>query len=148
MFNLDERLQKDTVVIGQLPLCRVLLMNDTNYPWLILVPARNDVFEIYHLSADEQKMLIEESSYVSQYLSDTFEADSMNVAALGNVVPQLHVHHVVRFKSDIAWPGPIWGAHSVQPYTTEALKKRVEQLQLMLSEKLVDKKNVDSDEFY
>jgi diadenosine tetraphosphate (Ap4A) HIT family hydrolase len=148
MFNLDERLQNDTVFIGQLPLCKVLLMNDSNYPWLILVPARNDMFEIYHLSSAEQMMLIEESSYVSQYLSDNFEADSMNVAALGNVVPQLHVHHVVRFETDIAWPGPVWGAHPTKAYPQDELKKRVEQLQLMLSEKLVDKKEVDSNEFY
>lgn len=148
MLNLDNRLQQDTVLIGQLPLCQVLLMKDANYPWLILVPARNDVFEIYHLSDDEQKMLISESSYVSQRLSDTFEADSMNVAALGNVVPQLHIHHVVRHKEDVAWPGPVWGAHPAKAYTDEALQQRVEQLQLLFSEKLVDEKTASGDEFY
>ncbi|MEY8264210.1 MAG: HIT domain-containing protein, partial [Bermanella sp.] len=121
MYVLDKQLQQDTRLVGQFPLCDVLLMNDSQYPWVILVPRRANIREVYHLSQEEQHALSNESAYVSQRLADFFEADSMNVAALGNVVAQLHVHHVVRHVGDATWPKPVWGAVAAQPYSAESL---------------------------
>ena len=92
MFVLDQRLQADTILIGRFPLCQVLLMNDKRYPWVILVPARNDVYEYYHLSASDCSQLMKESTILSEKMADHFSPSSMNVAALGNVVQQLHQH--------------------------------------------------------
>ena len=132
MFRLDERLQGDTVFVGRLPLCQVLLMNDSRYVWLILVPARNDVFEYYHLLAQERAQLMEESTWVAEKLADHFAAKSMNIAALGNVVPQLHVHHVVRCVDDPAWPGPVWGHSQAVKYSAEQLEARVMEIKTLL----------------
>lgn len=108
-FRLDARLAADTLPLGRLPLCDLLLMNDARYPWFILVPRRADVSEIFHLSATDQNELIRESSLLALNLVDIFDAHKMNVAALGNQVRQLHLHHVVRYEGDPAWPGPVWG---------------------------------------
>jgi len=137
MYALDKQLQQDTVILGQFPLCDVLLMNDSQYPWVILVPRRANIREAYHLSQEEQHVLSDESAYVSQRLSDFFEAESMNVAALGNVVAQLHVHHVVRHKNDITWPKPVWGAKPAKAYGKDELKKLAEELGRLFSDKLV-----------
>ena len=128
MFTLDERLQADTILVGRLPLCQVLLMNDSRYPWIILVPARVDTFEYYHLSMEDQQQMMKESVWLAEKMADHFSAKSMNVAALGNVVPQLHVHHVVRNEDDPAWPGPVWGHSPVIPYTSDELEKQVHEL--------------------
>ena len=120
MFKLHPRLAQDSSVIGDFPLCRLLLMNDANYPWFILVPRRTEVREIFELEHQDQKQLLEESSHLSQVLSKIFQADKLNVAALGNIVPQLHIHHIVRYQTDQAWPNPIWGAFPAQPYTERA----------------------------
>ncbi|UTW46897.1 HIT domain-containing protein [Bacterioplanoides sp. SCSIO 12839] len=128
MFALDERLQADTILVGRLPLCQVLLMNDSRYPWVILVPARTNVFEYYHLSNDDRQQMMKESIFVAEKLADHFSAKSMNVAALGNVVPQLHVHHVVRNEDDPAWPGPVWGHSPAVAYTSDELEKQVHDL--------------------
>ncbi len=138
MFRLDERLQSDTILIGRLPLCQVLLMNDSRYPWVILVPARNDVFEVYHLSHDDQMQLAKESSWVLEKMADHFSAKSMNVAALGNVVAQLHVHHIARYTEDPAWPGPVWGHSPAVPYDSDTLEKRVHDLKSLFSSHFVD----------
>ena len=121
MFKLDERLLKDTVALGDLALCRVLLMNDSRYPWLILVPRCADMSEVFQLSAAEQQQLWQETSYVGQVLKDVFQADKINIATLGNVVKQLHMHIVVRMQDDAAWPAPVWGNGAAQGYTDEAL---------------------------
>jgi len=125
---LHPQLEKDCIVLGQLDLCAVLLMPDANYPWLILVPQRENISEIYQLSDAEQQQLMRESSKVSRLLSELFQADKINVAALGNMVPQLHVHHVARFRTDAAWPAPIWGAVSAKEYDAKALKDMQGQL--------------------
>ena len=138
MYSLDQQLQQDTVLLGQFSLCDVLLMNDSQYPWVILVPRRANIRESYHLSQEEQHQLSDESAYVSQRLSDFFEALSMNVAALGNVVSQLHVHHVVRFSTDPTWPKPVWGALPAKAYAKPALDKLVEELTRLLSDKLIE----------
>lgn len=137
MFTLDERLQKDTVFIGRLPLSQVLLMNDSRYVWLILVPARNDVFEIYHLDSADQMQLAKESSWVLEKLADRYSPDSMNIGALGNIVKQLHVHHLVRFKNDFAWPGPVWGNGAPVPYTSAQLEERIHELKDLLASQFV-----------
>ena len=129
MFELDHRLQNDCVEIGELMLNRILLMKDANYPWLILVPQREDISEIYQLDEDDQEQLIWESSFVAERLMDTFKGDKMNIAALGNVVSQLHIHHVVRKQTDAAWPNPVWGAVPAKAYPRGALRQRVLSLQ-------------------
>ncbi|MCG7585033.1 HIT domain-containing protein [Photobacterium sp. OFAV2-7] len=108
-FSLHPRLAADTTVLGDLPLCRVLLSKEALGPWLILVPRRDEITEIHHLPEQDQLQLIRESSAVARLLETDYQADKINVGALGNLVPQLHVHHIARFQSDIAWPGPIWG---------------------------------------
>ncbi len=120
MFKLHTRLVQDTSVIGDFPLCRLLLMNDASYPWFILVPRRTEIQEIFELEQQDQKQLLKESSHLSQILSKIFQADKLNIAALGNMVPQLHIHHIVRYQTDQAWPNPIWGLFSSRPYTERA----------------------------
>lgn len=135
-FELDPRLAADCIVIGDFPLCRLLLMNDANYPWFILVPRRAGVTEIYHLSEQEQQQLMHESSFLAENLHDIFAARKMNVAALGNVVAQLHVHHVVRHEDDPAWPAPVWGAGAAKPYNDELLHEIQQKLEMMLNGEL------------
>lgn len=128
MFELHPQLAADTLPVGDFPLCQCLLMNDMHYPWLILVPRVADTREIFELSQDQQQQLMRESSYVSERLSRHFQADKINIGALGNMVPQLHVHHVARYANDAAWPGPVWGRHPAQPYTDENLRMMRQRL--------------------
>ena len=121
MFALHPQLQADCIPLGRFPLCQLLLLNDANYPWFILVPEREDIREIYQLSLEDQMQLMRESSHLSQQLADRFKADKMNIAALGNVVPQLHLHHIVRYRHDPAWPAPVWGKVPPQPYGAAAV---------------------------
>jgi len=92
-------------------------MNDSQYPWFILVPERADLQEIYQLSKAERGLLTEESSYLAENLAVLYNADKMNIAAIGNMVPQLHIHHIVRYRTDKAWPAPVWGKFTAEPYT-------------------------------
>ena len=117
MADLHPRLRADCLEIGRLPLCRLLLMLDANYPWFILVPDREAVTEIHQLARADRIRLSDESAALSAALFEAFAADKLNVAALGNVVPQLHLHHVVRYQGDPAWPAPIWGRVPPRPYT-------------------------------
>ncbi len=119
-FVLHERLQADTIPIGRLALSRLLLMNDATYPWLILVPQRPDVHEIIDLAAADRATLMEEIVEISRALAATLHPDKLNVAAIGNLVPQLHVHVVARFRSDPVWPAPIWGRTPPRPYSPAA----------------------------
>lgn len=127
-FELHPQLASDTHPVGDLPLCRVLLMDDANWPWAILVPRRPGVREAYELGADDQAQLARESSQVAAAMAALFAADKMNVAALGNVVPQLHLHHIVRHRDDPAWPRPVWGALPRQPYAPAAARAAVARL--------------------
>lgn len=131
-FELHPQLAADTVVVGDFPLCRLLLMNDRQYPWTILVPRRAALREIYELHESDQLRFWRESTQLSQTLMRAFDGDKLNVAALGNMVPQLHVHHIVRFKGDPAWPAPVWGKHPAQPYESVALNERVQLLRGLL----------------
>ena len=121
MFTLHPQLQADCIPLGRFPLCQLLLLNDSNYPWFILVPEREAFSEIYQLSAEDQQQLMCESSHLAQRLAERFKADKMNIAALGNIVPQLHLHHIVRYQHDPAWPAPVWGKVPAKPYGAEAL---------------------------
>lgn len=128
MFVLDSRLQQDTFVLGDLPLSRVLLSNDARYPWLILVPRREDVSEVFQLSAADQQALWGETALLGEVLKDAFKADKINIATLGNVVSQLHMHVIVRYRGDDAWPAPVWGRHpakSYEPQQVVALRDRL-----------------------
>ena len=117
LFRLDERLRNDTFLIGDFPLSRVLLMNEVRYPWFILVPRVDSVTEIYQLSTHDQTQLIHESVCLSRWMSESFLPDKMNVAAIGNIVRQLHIHHVARSVSDASWPKPVWGQLEPEPYS-------------------------------
>lgn len=128
MFELHTQLAQDTLPVGRFPLSLLLLSRDANYPWCILVPQREDVFEIHHLSDADQLQLIRESCRLAETMTSIFDAHKMNVAALGNQVRQLHLHHVARFKEDPAWPQPIWGVVEPKNYAAEALEERLEQL--------------------
>ncbi len=132
-FKLDERLQADTVHLASWPLCEVLLMNDCHYPWVILVPRIAGIRELYELDAAQRQQLDCESTALGRGMMQAFSGEKLNVAALGNVVSQLHIHHVVRFSDDAAWPAPIWGKHPPKPYDDEGLKARREALADVLS---------------
>ena len=108
-FELHPQLVKDTSVIGHFPLCVALLHKDNAVPWVILVPKHANLKELHHLPIQEQQQFLLESQAVSQALEATFRPDKLNLGALGNMVPQLHIHHIARFKDDVAWPDPIWG---------------------------------------
>ncbi|WP_022956319.1 HIT domain-containing protein [Perlucidibaca piscinae] len=135
MFTLHPRLAADTVVLGDFPLSQLLLMNDASYPWLILVPRRADIREVHELSDADQLQLIRESSWVSERLALQLQATKMNVANLGNMVPQLHWHVIARFEGDPAWPKPVWGQLPAEPYTDEEL---LETLHILKSALPVD----------
>ncbi|MDO9140617.1 MAG: HIT domain-containing protein [Methylobacter sp.] len=125
IFQLNPRLEQDCIAIGRFDLCRLLLMNDSHYPWFILVPERADVREIYQLGKAERELLTEESSYLAENLAALYKADKMNIAAIGNLVPQLHIHHIVRYRNDKAWPAPVWGKFAAEPYTDREIAEHV-----------------------
>ena len=116
MFTLDARLEQDTWLIGDLPLCRLLLSNDSNYPWFILVPRREGISELFQLDDSDQQLMWRETTELARALNELFGAHKMNVATLGNVVSQLHMHVIVRYRTDAAWPAPVWGKLPAKPY--------------------------------
>jgi len=131
-WSLNSRLEKDTINIGDLPLSRVLVIKDANYPWLLLVPRRPDATEITDLNEIEQAQLMTEINRVSVALKDITKPDKLNIAALGNLVPQLHIHIIARRSSDAAWPRPVWGAVQALPHDPQeveafigALRKKI-----------------------
>lgn len=131
MFNLHPQLAKDTFLVGEFPLSTCRLMNDCQFPWLILIPRVPVIKELYELSASDQAQFLRESSWLSSQLAKTFQADKMNIAALGNQVPQLHFHHIVRYQNDIAWPNPVWGNPAIH-YTPEVLSHMQQTLMMAL----------------
>jgi len=128
-FTLDPRLAADTAPVGDLALSRVLLMNDANYPWLILVPRLPDVTELIDLEENAQVQLTAEIARASAALKAVTACDKLNVAALGNVVPQLHVHVIARRRDDAAWPKPVWGAAPAKAYAPAARDALIAALQ-------------------
>lgn len=134
MFMLDRQLAADTVVVGDFKLCTLLLMKDAQYPWFILVPRVEDVTELFQLSAADRAQWMKESCLLAEKLKDAFAADKMNIAALGNVVAQLHIHHVVRYRNDAAWPAPVWGKLPVEPCSEELIATRIGKLRAVLTD--------------
>lgn len=133
MFELDSRLASDTYVLGDLELCRVLLSRDANYPWCILVPRRENILDWYQLEEKDQLQLMRESCRLSKAMVELFNPFKMNVAALGNQVPQLHIHHIARFVGDVAWPQPVWGKVPASVYEEEVSGLLIKQLQTKLA---------------
>lgn len=129
MFTLHDQLRRDTFAVCRMKLCLVQLMNDSQYPWLILVPAVENITEIVELSEKHRKQLINEIAQAQRVLQHVFQPFKLNAAALGNVVPQLHVHVIARFKDDGAWPGPIWGKLPPKPYDDATMRATVAKLQ-------------------
>ena len=127
-FTLHSDLQRDCIPMGEFALCQVLLMNDATYPWFVLVPKRGGVSDTIDLNESDHDQLWRESKAFSAAIMTAFKGEKLNVAALGNMTPQLHIHHIVRYTSDAAWPGPIWGKVPMKPYTDtqiEAVKDKL-----------------------
>lgn len=133
-FALDPQLVKDTVPVVDWPLCRVLLMNDAAYPWLVLVPRRDGLRDLDEVAEADLPLLSQEIQRASRALKRTTGAHKMNVAALGNISPQLHIHIIARFTDDAAWPRPIWGVQPAQPYGAQTLIERIGALERALAE--------------
>jgi len=131
-FQLHPQLQQDSISIGSFKLSELRLINDKQYPWFILVPKKENIAEIYQLSETEQQLLQQESSLLAKTLSEIFHADKMNIAAIGNKVPQLHIHHIVRYKEDIAWPAPVWGKFDSLPYQSQEIDQIKNKLKTQL----------------
>ncbi len=123
MFELAAELKRDCIDIADWPLCKVLLLNDSQYPWFILVPRQAGLTEIIDMSDNDQVTFMQESAKLSRLITNVFSPDKLNIAALGNMVPQLHIHHIARYKQDIAWPAPVWGKYPAVPYTHEQLEQ-------------------------
>jgi diadenosine tetraphosphate (Ap4A) HIT family hydrolase len=124
-FFLHPQLEKDSELVTDLAFCSVRLINDANYPWLILVPRVANISDVIDLNTAQQQALWQESSLVSWALKHLFTPDKLNIAALGNMVPQLHLHHIVRYQHDVSWPKPIWGQVASKAYSEEQLTKHV-----------------------
>ncbi len=136
-WTLHPRLAADTVTVGDFALSRLLLSNDANYPWLIVVPRRAGIREIHELAEADQLQLLRESMLLSRALTTAFAPTKLNIAALGNVVPQLHVHHIARYDSDPAWPAPVWGRVPAIDYDATTRQARILQLRALLGEALI-----------
>jgi len=132
-FQLHPRLQADCIPVGRFELCQLLLMNDSQYPWFILVPQVDGLRELYELSKAQQQVFMEESSYLAEQLAVLYQADKMNIAAIGNLVPQLHIHHIVRYQIDKAWPAPIWGKFAAIPYGDAEIAGQLAQVRNALA---------------
>ena len=131
-FKLDRQLEQDTVLVADWHLCQVRLMNDSRYPWVILIPKVEDVSEIHQLADEQQQLLLGESVRLSKALEQLFAPHKLNVASLGNMVRQLHIHHIVRFEDDASFPRPVWGVGDAVPYEAKALNETVNGLQIAL----------------
>lgn len=131
-FQLDQRLQADCIELGDLRLCRLLLMNESRFPWCVLVPRRAGIREVFELAAADQELLWRETTALAREMNTAFAAHKMNFAAFGNLVPQLHVHVIARFDHDEAWPGPAIGRFKPEPYSKEALAEVQTRLRALL----------------
>lgn len=132
-WSLHPQLAGTTIAVGDLPLCRVLAANDANFPWLVLVPRQAGIVEIIDLEEAQRMQLMVEIARASRALKGLTACDKLNVAAIGNVVPQLHVHVVARWKDDAAWPKPVWGAVPATPYADGQLEAFMADLRRALA---------------
>ena len=137
-FILHEKLKTDAIELARLDLTLLLLMNARQWPWLILVPQRPDVREIHELPALDRTILMDEVAHCSRLLTDLFKPDKINIGALGNIVPQLHVHAIARSKTDPAWPKPVWGTIAPEPYPPDELAARLADIYSALSIRRAD----------
>jgi len=132
-FNLNPRLEGDSYFVADLPLCAVRLMKDANYPWLLLVPRKPDLVEIIDLDENDQQQLMREIAQASACLRRVTDCEKLNIGALGNMVSQLHVHVIARFREDAAWPGPVWGVVPALAYDPDRADSLIDQLRQALS---------------
>lgn len=137
-FTLHERLLNDTFEITRLKLSLALLMNDSSFPWVILVPMRAGVRELHDLAPPDRAVLMEETAAASRAIERLYRPDKINIGALGNIVPQLHIHVVGRNKKDRAWPGPVWGSGAPVPYPEAALKAALASLEKAFQDELAN----------
>lgn len=128
-FALHHRLKADTLPVASLPLSELLMMNDSQYPWFILVPRQSYCNEMYQLSAEDRSQLINESCLLAAILQERFKPEKLNIATIGNLVPQLHMHHVCRYSTDAAWPAPVWGKLPPQSFDPDIASNRIAQIQ-------------------
>ncbi len=128
MFTLDKKLALDSYYVRDLELSRLLLMNDSNYPWLILVPRRNNLVELTDLDFNDQIKLLKEINIISKILKENFNIEKINIATLGNVVKQLHIHVIGRKANDASFPKPVWGNATIKKYHQDNANKIIEQL--------------------
>tara|TARA_Y200000002_G_scaffold72954_1_gene57119 strand:- start:14 stop:442 length:429 start_codon:yes stop_codon:yes gene_type:complete len=131
-FLLNEKIFNDTNLICELPLCKFLLMNDSNYPWFILVPRRSNIVELFDLSKEDRNQLDYETVEVSKFINNSFKPDKINIATLGNIVSQFHVHIIARFSNDKAWPEPVWGKFPPEKYTSSEVKVILNKSRVLL----------------
>lgn len=127
-FELDPRLARDTELVASLGLCQLRMMKDSRWPWFMLVPQRNDLSELFELTPLDQTLLTFETNMVAAALKKATGAEKINVAAIGNIVRQLHVHIVARFEGDPNWPGPIWGYSQAEAYEDKAKQSLIKSL--------------------
>lgn len=137
MFELDPALERDSIKVGEFSLCELRLMNDSQFPWFILVPRRVGVTEIYQLEEEDRLALLAESCLLSETMHDAFSGYKLNIAAIGNKVSQLHMHHVVRTKNDACWPEPVWGKLAAIPYKEKELADILQMVRTLLADDLV-----------
>lgn len=138
MFQLHPVLQKDTVLVGEFSLSLLLISKDANYPWVILVPKRSDIDEIYQLSVSDRQELLKESCLLDNALVKICKPDKLNIATIGNMVPQLHMHHVCRYQTDLCWPKPVWGQAPSSTYVSQELERFKQRLRAELGEYISD----------
>jgi diadenosine tetraphosphate (Ap4A) HIT family hydrolase len=132
-FQLHPQLEADTHLICRTENCQILLMDDARFPWIVLVPEVADIRELYELKERQQQQAYQSILRISKSLAEYSNADKMNVAALGNQVPQLHIHIIARYETDAAWPGPVWGVGQAEPYRPDQLQQRLSDLGATLS---------------
>lgn len=137
-FQLHPRLQQDCLHVAQLGLSQLLMMNDSQYPWFILVPRRAGISEIYQLVETDRQRLWAESCLLAEQLQTLYRPDKLNIAAIGNLVPQLHLHHLVRYRQDASWPAPVWGQRPPQPYAQTQANTEIAKLREALASSLID----------
>lgn len=130
-FKLAAEFERDSLWLADWPLCQLRVQNDANYPWFILIPRRVSMVEIIDLTEQDREQLWRESAHLSVFLKAEFQAKKLNIAALGNMVPQLHLHHIARYEHDIAWPAPVWGKAPAQPYTETQWQQLKQKLALL-----------------
>ena len=123
---LNEELAKNSRFVTDLPLCEVRIQNEARFPWILLIPKRDNIVEIIDLSIEDQEQLLKELRIASKVMQESFDADKLNIGALGNIVKQLHVHVIARYETDLAWPNPVWGYFELSTqYGADALERRI-----------------------